>query len=191
MAVYCFSSLWFRTRPPPTGVRITKSGNEGFGVKKLPFPSAPEKGALSQKFPHFPCGALYRNGDLLTQSALFWHWEMGLFGTFLTPKPSFPDFGDFDPFRGRTRSQPRREKQAGAGADIHDLKAQTSVTLEWLKILVHRDGAPGILRHRKTSLRLRNPGFRNQKPRVFINCHPPLPPPKNPLKTLPSLYGNV
>ena len=35
------------------------------------------------------------------------------------------------------------------------------------------------------------PGFRNRKPRVFIN-HPPFPPPKPPsrsLRTLPSLYG--
>ena len=30
------------------------------------------------------------------------------------------------------------------------------------------------------NLRLRNPGFRNRKPRVFINRHPPSRPPKNP-----------
>ena len=30
-------------------------------------------------------------------------------------------------------------------------------------------------------LRLRNPGFRNRKPRVFINRQPPFPPPKTPL----------
>ena len=26
-------------------------------------------------------------------------------GSFVTPKPSFPDFGDCDPCKGRTRSQ--------------------------------------------------------------------------------------
>ena len=30
---------------------------EGFGVKKLALPITTEKGALSQKTPHFPCGA--------------------------------------------------------------------------------------------------------------------------------------
>ena len=54
-------------------------------------------GALSQKIPIFlvePCR------------------EIGIFGlkapisgTLLTPKPSFPGFGDFDPCRGRTLSQ--------------------------------------------------------------------------------------
>ena len=32
----------------------------------------PEKGVPSQKNPHFPHSALYRNGDFLTQAALFW-----------------------------------------------------------------------------------------------------------------------
>ena len=43
---------------PLQGSKSTKSGKEGFGVKKLPFPSAPEKGALIQKIPIFlvePC----------------------------------------------------------------------------------------------------------------------------------------
>ena len=87
---------------PLQGSNSLKSGKEGFGVKKTEkFPSAPEKGALSQKIP-----ILYRapqgNGDFLTQSTLFWGtwmWE------FFDPKPSFPDFGVFDPCKGRTRSQ--------------------------------------------------------------------------------------
>ena len=32
----------------------------------------------------------------------------------------------------------------------------------------------------KVCLRLRNPGFRNRKPWVFINCHPPFPRPQRP-----------
>ena len=52
---------------PVQGSKSPKSGKEGFGVKKLPCPSAPEMGALS----HFPCGALWRHGDFLTQSAHF------------------------------------------------------------------------------------------------------------------------
>ena len=32
------------------------------GVEKPPFPTTPEKGVPSQKNPHFPCSALYRNG---------------------------------------------------------------------------------------------------------------------------------
>ena len=42
------------------------------------------------------------NGDFLTQSGALGN------GDLLTPKPSFPDFGDFDPCRGRTRSQSLR-----------------------------------------------------------------------------------
>ena len=88
---------------PVQGSKSPKSGKEGFGVKKLPFPITSEKGALSQKIPISlvePCR------------------EMGIFslkapisgalgnGSFLTPKPSFPDFGDFDPCTGPTLSQP-------------------------------------------------------------------------------------
>ena len=43
---------------PLQGSKSPKSGKEGFGVKKLPFPSVPEMGALSQKIPIFlvePC----------------------------------------------------------------------------------------------------------------------------------------
>ena len=81
---------------PLQGSKSPKSGKEGFGVKKLPFPNSPEKGALSQKNPHFSTGLHKENGDFSTQSALFWGdgtWE------FFDPEPSFPDFGDFDPCR--------------------------------------------------------------------------------------------
>ena len=43
---------------PLQGSKSPKSGKEGFGVKKLPFPSVPEMGALSQNIPIFlvePC----------------------------------------------------------------------------------------------------------------------------------------
>ena len=38
---------------PVQGSKSPKSGKDGFGVKKLPFPNAPEKGALSPKIPFF------------------------------------------------------------------------------------------------------------------------------------------
>ena len=43
---------------PPTDVKIPKSGEEGFGVKKIPFAITSEKGVLSRKIPIFlvePC----------------------------------------------------------------------------------------------------------------------------------------
>ena len=102
--------LWctknFESVRPLQGSKSPKSGKEGlkrtFGVKTLPFPSVPEMGALSQKIPIFlvePC----------REMGIFWlkapiSGTLGN-GSFLTPKPSFPDFGDFDPCRGRTLSQ--------------------------------------------------------------------------------------
>ena len=70
---------------------------EGFAVKKLPSPIAPEKGALSPKIPIFlvvPC----REMRIFRLKAPF-SGAIGN-GSFLTPKPSFPHFGDFDPCRG-------------------------------------------------------------------------------------------
>ena len=43
---------------PVRGSKSSKSGKEGSRVTKLIFPSAKEKGVLSQKNPHFPCDAL-------------------------------------------------------------------------------------------------------------------------------------
>ena len=59
------------------------------------------KGFESQN-PHFPCGTLKGNRDLFTQSTLFWGDRKG---SFLTPKPSSPDFGGFDPCKGSADSQ--------------------------------------------------------------------------------------
>ena len=67
---------------------------------------SPKKDAPSQKSP-FSCSALCRQRDFLTQSALF--WGGGKWG-FLTPKPSFPDFGDF----GRRIPKVREEES------VHD-----------------------------------------------------------------------
>ena len=80
---------------PVQGSKSPKSGKEGFGVKKLPFPSASEKGDLSQKIPIFPV-------EPCREMGIFWRigkWE------FFDPEPSFPYFGDFDPCTGPTRSQ--------------------------------------------------------------------------------------
>ena len=38
---------------PLQGPKSPKSGKEGFGVRKLPFPNAPAKGDLSRKIPIF------------------------------------------------------------------------------------------------------------------------------------------
>ena len=84
------------------GSKSPKSGKEGFGVKKLPFPIASEKGALSRKIPIFlvePC----REMGLFRLKAPFSEAKGN--ASFLTPKPSFPDFGDFDPCTVPTLSQ--------------------------------------------------------------------------------------
>ena len=67
--------------------------------RKIPVSPHPRQGRFESKNPDFPCGALslQRNGDFLSQSALF---SCGGNGGFLTPKPSFPDFGVFDPVEG-------------------------------------------------------------------------------------------
>ena len=64
-----------RTPPPPTGVKIPQ--NRGKRVVST--------------------GLHKKNGDFLTQSTLF--QALGK-GSLLTPKPSFPDFGVFDPCAG-------------------------------------------------------------------------------------------
>ena len=79
-----------------------KSGKEGFGVKKLPFLNAPEKGDLSQKIPISLQGSTRKKG--IFRLKLPFSGALGN-GSFLTPKPSFPDFGDFDPCTGPVRSQ--------------------------------------------------------------------------------------
>ena len=86
--------LNLRKRRHCTGSKSPKPGKEDFGVKKLPFPIASEKGALSRKIPIFlvePC----REMGIFRPKAPFSE-AMGN-GSFLTPKPSFPGFGDFDP----------------------------------------------------------------------------------------------
>ena len=90
------------------GSKTPKSGKEGFGVKKHPFP-LPETSVSSQKNTHFPCGALQRNGDFIDSKCPFlgW-WEMVFWlreklGVFSIP---------FDPCTGQTDSQPERQKIA-------------------------------------------------------------------------------
>ena len=91
-----------RTRRPPTGVKIHKIGKRGFRGQKTPISQCTRKGRFESK-----------NPIVLVEPCL----EMGIFrlkapfsgalgnGSFLTPKPAFPDFVDFDPHRGSTRSQ--------------------------------------------------------------------------------------
>ena len=59
---------------PLQGSKAPKSGKEGFGVKKPPFPPHPRKRSSRVKKSPF---SLYRctcieNGDFLTRDALFW-----------------------------------------------------------------------------------------------------------------------
>ena len=88
---------------PVQGSKSPKSGKEGFGVQKLPFPSASEKGDLSQKIPIFlvePCrdmGIFDPNRPFLT------HWEMGVFGL---RNPLFPILGILTPVQGRRVRNP-------------------------------------------------------------------------------------
>ena len=95
---YCSWPPKFANPFAPYRGQKPQNGKEGFGVRK-PISPHPGKGRLESKNPHFPSGALYRNGDFLTRDALF----SGV--VFLTPKPSFPDFGVFDPCKGQTDSQ--------------------------------------------------------------------------------------
>ena len=85
---------------PLQGSKSPKSNKEGFGVKKLPFPSVPEMGALSQKSPFSLWSPVEKWGFFDLKAPM--SGTLGN-GSFLTPKPSFPDFGDFDPC---TLSQP-------------------------------------------------------------------------------------
>ena len=97
-----FPTLSLGIRLPYRGRNPKTAGKEGFGVKKPPFPTTPEKGALSQKIPIFlvECSVL--------EMGIFWPRApfSGVVGNggFLTPKPSFPDFGDFGPCKGQTNS---------------------------------------------------------------------------------------
>ena len=79
---------------PLTGVNIPKIGKRGFRSQTTPISPHHRKSPFLYRAPQGKWGVF------LTQRALFWgtgKWE------FLTPNPSFPDFGDFDPCRGRTR----------------------------------------------------------------------------------------
>ena len=72
------------------------------GSKNSHFPRVPEMGALSQKIPISLQGSTRKMGIFWLKAPI--SGTLGN-GSFLTPKPSFPDFGDFDPCRGRTLSQ--------------------------------------------------------------------------------------
>ena len=77
-------------RWPLTGVKFPKIGKRGLRGEKLPFPIAPENGALTQTNPHFSTGYHKENGDFLDSGAIG-------NGSFLTPKPSFPILGTLTP----------------------------------------------------------------------------------------------
>ena len=117
-AEYCFESTVSEKRiakasAPYRGRNRQNREKRVSGSKKLPFSQCPRNGRFESKNPHFSTGLHEKNGDFLTQSAHFWDtgkWE------FLTPKPSFPGFGDFDPCRGRTLSQEEKSLSLGANS---------------------------------------------------------------------------
>ena len=90
-----------RTRRP----KSAKTGKEGSG-KKLPLTITLE-GAFSRKFPISlvePC----REMGFFSLKTPF--SEAMVNGSFLTPRPSFPDFGEFDPSNGgRVRKAKHRK----------------------------------------------------------------------------------
>ena len=83
------SRLELGGRLPLTGVRIPKIRKRGFRSQRT-ISLHPSKGCSESKNPHFPCHALYRNGDFFTQSALFWGGRK---------------WGSFDLCKGQTDSQ--------------------------------------------------------------------------------------
>ena len=93
---------------PLTGAEIPKIGKRGCRSQKTP-----EKGVPSPKIPIFlvVLSALYRKWGFFDSEHPFLggggKWE-----EFLTRKPSFPDFGDFGPCRGK-RSPNSRSFQRG------------------------------------------------------------------------------
>ena len=79
-----------------------KSGKEGFRVKKTPISQGPRNGRFESKNPLFLVEPCREMGIVRLKAPI--SGALGN-GSLLTLKPSFPDFGDFDPCRGRTRSQ--------------------------------------------------------------------------------------
>ena len=92
------------------------------GSKNSRFPIASEKGDLSQRktFSLWSPVATRRFCD--SKRPFLSCWEMGVF---LTPEPSFPGFGDFDPCKGRTRWQHKNPLKGSKG---HTQKGRTLKT---------------------------------------------------------------
>ena len=101
-----FSGLPLRIRLPLTGVNFPvknpKIGKREFRSQKTPICPTPEKGVSSQKIPISIQGTTGKMGIFWLQTPFS---GVGGNGGFLTPKPSFPDFGVFDPCKGQTDSQ--------------------------------------------------------------------------------------
>ena len=97
--------LSLRIRPPCTGVKNPKMGKRGFRSQKTPISPHPRKGRLESKNPHFPCGALCRNGDFLTRDALF--WGGGKWGFFDSETLFSPFSGFLTPVQGGRIRNPK------------------------------------------------------------------------------------
>ena len=84
-------------RLPLTGVKSPKSGKEGFGVKKSPSPTAPEKGVPSKKSPFLYRAPQGKWGFFDSERPLLGGGKSG----FLTPQPFFPILRLLTPVRGK------------------------------------------------------------------------------------------
>ena len=99
---------------PLQGSKSPKSRKEGFGVQKPPFPTTPEKGALSQKIPIFLVVLCKEMAILLTQGPLF--WGGGKWGFFGLRNPPFPILGISTPVRGKRIRNTRAQTLGRAAA---------------------------------------------------------------------------
>ena len=130
------------------GSKSPKSGKEGSGAQKLPFP-LPQKRAFRVKKSHFSTGHHKENGDFFDLNR---PGAMGN-GSFWTPKPSFPNFGDFDPRRGSKSLQvsvgsiPKRPRDFGA---LTSLQATAAPSAAYYLVDLHRLSLGNSLERQKT-----------------------------------------
>ena len=101
-----------RIRRPCT--KSPKTGKEGFGAKRPPWPATPAKRGSESKDAHLYTGHHRENGAFLTRNTLFcfpgW-WAMGL----LDSETLFPDFGIFGPEQSHRIRNPSKNLHSTPG----------------------------------------------------------------------------
>ena len=111
-----------RKRSPFTGVKIAKIGKRGFRGQKTPISQCPRNGRFESKKSPFLYRAPQGKWGFLDKTPI--SGTLG-HGSFLTPKPSFPDFGDFDPCRGQTLSQCNCSTTHSEGWGVEGMQCKT------------------------------------------------------------------